>query len=109
MKSKDGELLTASDKIKDRWVEHFNDLLNQPSDVDLSIVDNIDQLPVIESTSRPIEEQELDQALSNTRLGKSPGPGGILPEILVHGGHRLRAFLLVLFNICWTTEIIPLD
>ena len=59
--------------------------------------------------SRPIEEQELDQALSNTRLGKSPGPDGILPEILVHGGHRLRAFLLVLFNICWTTEIIPLD
>ena len=109
MKSKDGELLTASDKIKDRWVEHFNDLLNQPTDVDLSIVDNIDQLPVIESTSHPIEEQELDQALSNTRLGKSPGPGGILPEILVHGGHRLRAFLLVLFNICWTTEIIPLD
>ena len=73
------------------------------------IADGIDQLPVIESMSRPIEEQEPDQTLRNTRLGKSPGPDGILPEILVNGGRRLRAFLLVLFNICWVTEIIPLD
>lgn len=107
VKSKDGELLRALDKIKDRWVEHFNELLNQPADVDLSIVDDIDKLPVIKSVNHPIGEQELDQALSNTRLGKSPGPDGILPEILVHGEHRLWAFLLVLFNICSTTEIIP--
>ena len=85
--------------IKDRWVEHFCDLLNQPTDADLTIADGIDQLPVIESMSCPIEEQELDEALRNT----------ILPEILVNGGRRLRAFLLVLFNICWVTEIIPLD
>ena len=75
----------------------------------MTIADGIDQLTVIESMSRPIEEQELDQALGNTQLGKSPGPDGILPEILVNGGCRLRAFLLVLFNICWVTEIIPLD
>ena len=107
--SKDGELLTAPDIIKDRWVEHFRDSLNQPNDADLTIADGIDQLTVIESMSRPIEEQELDQALRNTQLGKSPGPDGILPEIPVNGGCRLRAFLLVLFNICWVTEIIPLD
>ena len=109
VKSKDGELLTAPDMIKDRWVEHFSDLLNQPTDADLTIADGIDQLPVIESMSRPIEEQELDQALRNTRLGKSSGPDGILPVILVNGGHCLRAFLLDLFNSCWVTEIIPLD
>ena len=109
MKSKDGELLTAPDMRDSRWVEHFSDLLNQPTDADLTITDGIDQLPIIESMSRPIEEQELNQALRNTRLGKSPGPGGILPEILMNVGRRLRAFLLVLFNICWVTEIIPLD
>ena len=109
VKSKDGELLTAPDMIKDRWVEHFSDLLNQPTDADLTITDGINQLPVIESMSRPIEEQELDQALRNTRIRKSPGPDGILTEILVNGGRQLRAFLLVLLNICWVTEIIPLD
>ena len=66
VKSKDGELLTAPDMIKERWVEHFCDLLNQPTDADLTIADGIDQLPVIESMSCPIEEQELDEALRNT-------------------------------------------
>ena len=45
-----------------------------------------------------------------TKLGKSPGPDGILPEdpeVLVHGGNRLKDFLLILFNIFWTTEDIP--
>ena len=94
---------------KGQIVEHFSDLLNQPTDADLTIADGIDQLSVIESMHRPIEEQELDQALRNTQVGKSSGPDGILPVILVNGGHCLRAFLLDLFNICWVTEIILLD
>ena len=72
--SKDGELLTPTDKIKDTWVEHFNDLLNQPTDVSLTVADDIDHLPVIESMNHPIEEQELDQALNMIRFGKKPGP-----------------------------------
>ena len=66
MKSKDGELLTAPDMIKGQIVEHFSDLLNQPTNADSTIADGIDQLSVIESMRRPIEEQELDQALRNT-------------------------------------------
>ena len=57
----------------------------------------------------PIEVQELDKALKNTKLGKSPGPDGIIPEVLVRDGNRLRDFLLILFNIFWTTEDIPSD
>ena len=30
MRSKNGYLLTGSEAIKNRWVEHFSDLLNQP-------------------------------------------------------------------------------
>ncbi|XP_065056392.1 uncharacterized protein LOC135684687 [Rhopilema esculentum] len=57
----------------------------------------------------PIEMQELDKALANTKLGKSPGPDGIIPEVLVHVGNRLRDFQLILFNIFWTTEDFPPD
>ena len=39
---------------------------DQPTDADLTIADSIDQLPVIESMSCPIEGQELDEALRNT-------------------------------------------
>ena len=103
MRSKDGELLTTPDNIKDRWVEHFSDLLNQPSDVNFSNT-------IIGSMDSPIEMQKLDKALSNTKLGKSPGSDGIIPVVLVHGGFRfLRDLLLILFNIFWTTEDIPSD
>ena len=60
-----------------------------------------------QSRDRPIEDQEPDQAISNTKLGKSPGSDGVLPEVVVYGGYRLRASLLTLFNIIWVTEIIP--
>jgi len=51
----------------------------------------------------------LDTALNNTKLGKSPGPDGILPEILVLGGDYLKPSLLLLFNRIWDTEVIPGD
>ena len=52
---------------------------------------------------------ELNTALNNTKLGKSSGPDGILPEILVFGGDYLKSSLLLLFNCFWDTEVIPGD
>ena len=52
---------------------------------------------------------ELNTALNNTKLGKSSGPDGILPEILVFGGDYLKSSLLLLFNHFWDTEVIPGD
>ena len=52
---------------------------------------------------------ELDKALKNTKQRKSPGHDGVIPEVVVHGGHLLRTFLLTLFNLFWLTEKIPSD
>ena len=106
VKSKDGVLLTSPQDIQDRWVEHFSELLNQPTDVNMNILDDIEQQLIIDSLNDPTEE-ELVTALKNTKLGKSPGPDGVLPEVLVTGGASL--FLLSLFTIFWTTENIPAD
>ena len=107
VKSKKGILLTSSPDIKDRWVEHFSELLNQPTDVDASILDDVEQLPIDDSLDLPITPDELDTALKNTKLGKSPGQDGILPEILVHGGNRLRTFLFAIISMFWLSENIP--
>ena len=72
VKSKDGVLLTSPQDIQDRWVEHFSELLNQPTDVDMNILDDIEQQPIIDSLNDPITEEELVTALKNTKLGKSP-------------------------------------
>jgi hypothetical protein len=72
-------------------------------------VDQDQQLPTDETLDQPITEKELDNALKNTKLGKSPVPDGLLSETIVYGGHTLKRFLLMLFNIFWTTETIPSD
>ena len=109
VRSKNGTLLTSPEEIKDRWVEHFTELLNQPSEVDESILEDIEQLPIDESLGAPITEAELDKSLNNTKTGKSAGPDGVLPEILVHGGNRLKAFLFTIISMFWMTENLPSD
>ena len=70
-RSKDGAPLTSSPDIKDSWVEHFSELLNQPTNVDASLIDNIEQLQIDDSLDLAITEEELDTALKSTKLGKS--------------------------------------
>ena len=107
VRSKDGALLTSSPDIKDRWVEHFSELLNEPTNVDASLIDNIEQLQIDDSLDLAITEEELDTALKSTKLGKSPGLDGVLPEVLVHGGNTLKAFLFAIISMFWVTENIP--
>ena len=92
LRAKGGVLLTTSEEIKDRWVEHFSELINHHTEVDLSIVEDIEQHPINDSLDDPINESEQDQAFKNTKLGKNSGPDGVLAEVLVNGGARLRAF-----------------
>ncbi|XP_067029997.1 uncharacterized protein [Acropora muricata] len=108
VRSRDGALLASSPDIKDGWVEQFSELLNQPTDVDASLIDNIEQLQIDDSLDLAITEEELEIALKSTKLGKSPGPKGVLPEVLVHAGNTLKAFFCFsIISMFWVTENIP--
>ena len=63
VRSKSGVLLTSSPDIKDRWVEHFSELLNQPTDIDASLIDDMEQFPIDDTLDLPITEEEFDTAL----------------------------------------------
>ena len=77
------------------------ELLNQPSEVDESILEDIERLSIDESLD--------DKFLNNTKTGKGAGPDGVLPETLVHGGNRLKAFLFTIISMFWMTENLPSD
>ena len=109
LRAKGGVLLTTSEEIKDRWVEHFSELINHHAEVDLSIVEDVEQHPINDSLDDPITESEQDQAFKNTKLGKNSGPDGVLAEVLVNGGAHLRASLLTMVTIFWSMENIPTD
>ena len=72
-------------------------------------MEDIEQYLINDSLDDPIIESELEQALKNTKLGKSPGPDGVLAEVIVKGGTRLKAFLLTMAMNFWSTENITTD
>ena len=110
VRNKRGELLSAPDEIKDRWVEHFNELHNQPTTLDFDIFHGLVQLPVMEHFDTLITMEELNTALKNTKLKKSPGPDRrVATKVLVHGGNHLKSVLWNTFNTLWVTESLPSD
>ena len=103
IRSKNGQLLITQKHIKERWIEHFSELLNLRSDIDQNVLNEIQQVPINNSLDSPITREEVDKALKNTKLRKSPGPDGILPEIIVFRGQTLRNYLLEIFNNFWAS------
>ena len=70
--SKEGQLLTTHEEIKDRWVEHFSDLLNIETVADHKFIEELAQMPVDESLDVPFTPDELDKAIKNTKV-RPPG------------------------------------
>ncbi|MEW8548508.1 MAG: reverse transcriptase domain-containing protein, partial [Candidatus Thiodiazotropha sp.] len=54
-----------------------------------------------------IKDSELDGAIFRLKLGKSPGPDSIYPEMLCHSGDYFREAILYIFNLSWRTGKLP--
>ena len=81
--SADGStLLKEKSSINARWREHFSTMLNRPSTVDPTVLDQISQKPVITSLDLPPTIDEISKAIRQTSSENSPGMDGIPAEIL---------------------------
>ena len=108
VKAKDGKsVITDPDKILDRWVEHFDGVLNQPSDFDPSVLDEIPQWETNHALDAQPTLAEVEKSIKQLATGKAAGSDGIPPDVYKHGGSSLRKQLLCLYRQCWTEGIIP--
>jgi len=108
LSSADGQtMLTDSNEILQRWAEHFNNLLNQPSQVDEDAINEFPQWPLQEDLSIPPLLDETKKALKHMANGKAPGPDGIPAEIYKYGGQCLVRRLVHLFSIIWEKQSVP--
>ena len=110
VKSKNGKsVITDPDKILDRWVEHFDEVLNQPSGFDSSVLNDIPQW----ETNHKLDEEptltEVEISIKQLASGKAAGADGIPPDIYKHGGAAIRKQLLSLYKQCWMEGAIPQD
>nr|XP_027237025.1 uncharacterized protein LOC113828287 [Penaeus vannamei] len=105
----DNTILTEDYEIQNRWVEHFNTLLNRNSSAQQDFLRNVPQHPPQLWMSLPPTFREFDAALKQMRHGKAAGPDNIPTEFLTHGGLVLKTRLHSLILKAWEEKQAPND
>ena len=101
VKSKDGVLLTEPSKVLDRWAEHFEGVLNQDSDFDMSVLDELPQYDVNRDLDAVPSLEEVQKSIKQLSSGKAPGGDEIPPEIYKDGGVPVAKRLLEIIKQIW--------
>ncbi|XP_063691186.1 uncharacterized protein LOC134823581 [Bolinopsis microptera] len=113
VRDKDGRKITDPQQQRDRWKEHFTELLNPPlSSVDLADLDTVPPQPHFNSLScsdGPPTRDEISYSLTKLKNNKSPGVDGITNEQLKYGASALVDQLECLFKKVWEEETVPED
>ena len=113
VRDKDGHFITDPHSQKERWKEHFDELLNPPlSDANLDEPDVVPLQPSFEYLScsdGPPFRDEISYALKKLKNYKSAGVDEITNEQLKYGGSALVGQLELLFKKVWEEEVIPED
>ena len=80
---KNGEV-TSLEEVRERWYDHFKEILNTPSDFCPGVIDEVPSLsPHLEL------DDPLMAALRAVKRSRAGGNTGILPELLLHGDPEL--------------------
>ncbi|CAH1272904.1 Hypp5001 [Branchiostoma lanceolatum] len=113
VRDKSGKLISDPDVQRERWAEHFSELLNpQQDDSDLTVLDGIAGVPSFDylgDSDGPPTREEIQNALKKLKNHKSPGIDEITNEQLKYGAPGLTKALEILFAKVWDGEVIPED
>ena len=108
IKSKDGETLITDPKgILNRWVEHFDSVLNQPSTFDMGVLDKLPHWNVNPDLAIPPSLKEVEDSIKQLSSGKAAGADGIPPDVFKHGGPAMAEQLHKLFTQSWNEGKVP--
>ena len=107
IKSRNGEVLLTEREQSSRWVEHFNEVLNQDSPTDMFDFRDECDLGMIDASLEDIDISETIKALRKLKNNKATGLDEITAELLKHGKKRVAQELIHLFNLLWHAEDVP--
>ena len=102
-------LLVDEDKILQRWVDHYSEVLNRPSSADLLTINSIPQRTIIDELDAYPTAAEVKLAIKILCRGKKPGRDGIPAEIYKVGGPGLIKKLTALLKKIWEQGSVPQD
>ncbi|CAF1656013.1 unnamed protein product, partial [Adineta ricciae] len=103
-----GKSILNSQERLQRWKDHFSDLLNVPSHVNQSILDQI-PIPVISSVEQRRQEKppsldEVHQAIGQMKSWKAPGNDDVSADLLKAGVTPVALWLHEIFMDIWQSE-----
>ena len=107
IKSKDGNTLLTIEEQEKRWLEHFQETLNQPDPTSPLSFEISPAEHDIEVDMERISTAETSAAVKNLKNGKSPGLDEISAEMLKYGDQSLVTSLTSLLNACWMGSKVP--
>ena len=108
IKDKAGKVLLTLEEQLTRWVEHFNEVLNQPIPTSLFDFSNdIEEAEELELPLNEFSEEEIQNCLQELPNNKASGHDHIQAELLKNGGDDMVKELKVLANIVWNTNKVP--
>ena len=107
IKDKQGKLLTSQEEQKNRWKEHFQELLNRPPPENPPEIEPASE--DLEINLEPPSLKEIEAAIKKLRNNKAAGPDGIPGDIIKGSIDSSAKALKGLFHWVWTTEIFPQD
>ena len=96
-------------EVLQRWHQHFSNLLNQQSNFDEEVIQQMPTVPPYHEFDRPPSMEELEVALSWLKKRKAGGKIAILPELLLCGGPVLWGRLLQLMQDIWRNGEVVAD
>lgn len=104
IKDLEGKVLTEEAKIKERWREYFNKLLNTENERE-----DTEEVEPVEGPETNITEKEIEEAVKKMKSGKAPGCTGVTVELFKTLGEEGVEMLHNLFNKIWSEEKMPSD
>ena len=105
VKDKNGEVPMGEELQRDRWREHFEELLNRPVPTERP-----DILPAMEDLEIDCgcpTKEEINKAIRQQRSGKAAGPDNIPAEALKADAGVSADILHPFFEHLWETESVP--
>ena len=101
-----GTLLTDKDAILESWAEHFNSVLNTPSNININAINRLPQIQCNGLFDESPTVTETREAIQHLSSGKAPGADAIRVVIYKAGGLPLAERLTWLFHCMWRKEAI---
>ena len=108
VKSKEGEVLTELQDVKNRWKENYEELYYNQNPVNKEMTDGIPQMPSYEEEP-DILRGEVTAAIKKLTDNKAPGYDNTTAEELKATGEIGVDVVQRLCNIIWKTEVFPDD